>query len=239
MQKLRSLHTLAVASVTVLIASYAFSQSPAMQQKLASLKESAAQNKQKLMHYEWTETQQLTLKGEPKGTKQYLCRYSSSGQVQKTPIGAQEPEAEQGGRRSGGRLKERIVEKKKEEMQDYMGDVKSILALYMPPDPQKMQRAFQEKNVSFTPGNGTVDIVFRNYAQPGDQMTVTFNEAERKISHIDVNTYTQSPDQVVTLAVQFAALADGTNYAQQTVMNAKAKQLLVTTTNSNYQKLAN
>jgi hypothetical protein len=32
-----------------------------------------------------------------------------------------------------------------------------------------------------------------------------------------------------------ASLPDGTNYAQQTILNATAKQLQVTTTNSNYQ----
>jgi hypothetical protein len=34
-----------------------------------------------------------------------------------------------------------------------------------------------------------------------------------------------------------ATLSDGTNYAHQTVLNASAKQLVVITTNSNYQKL--
>jgi len=33
------------------------------------------------------------------------------------------------------------------------------------------------------------------------------------------------------------SLPDGTNYPQQTVLNASAKQLVVTTTNSNYQRL--
>jgi hypothetical protein len=41
----------------------------------------------------------------------------------------------------------------------------------------------------------------------------------------------------VTLAVQMASLPDGTNYAQQTVLNATQKQIQVTTTNSNYAKL--
>lgn len=235
MKVTRNLHALflGVTVVLVLFASYAFSQNPALQQKIAALKQAAAQNKQNLMHYQWTETQQVTYKGEPKGSKQFLCQYGPNGQVNKTQIGGQQAQQPQ-----GGRLKQRIVEKKKEEMEDYMGDVKGILALYVPPDPQKMQRAFQSGNVSFTPGNGVVNIVFKNYAQPNDQMTVTFNEATRKISNINVNTYTQSPDQVVTLAVQFASLPDGTNYAQQSVLNATKKDVVVTTTNSNYQKLA-
>ena len=42
---------------------------------------------------------------------------------------------------SGGKMKQRIIEKKKEEMQDYMGQVRTLLAKYTPPDPQKMERA--------------------------------------------------------------------------------------------------
>ena len=34
-----------------------------------------------------------------------------------------------------------------------------------------------------------------------------------------------------------ASLPDGTNYVQQTVLDATAKKLRVTTTNSNYQRL--
>jgi hypothetical protein len=237
MKSLRKVRTITVTATAalVLVASYAFSQNPALQEKLAALKQAAAQNKQRLMHYQWIETQQITLKGEPKGSKQFLCQYGPNGQVNKTPLGDQQPQQQA---QQGGKLRQRIVEKKKEEMQDYMGDVKGVLALYVPPDPQKMQRAFQSGNVSFTPVNGAVNIVFKNYAQPNDQMTVTFDEGAKKISHIDVNTYTQSPDQVVTLNVQFASLPDGTNYTQQSVLDAKAKNLVVTTTNSNYQKLA-
>ena len=41
----------------------------------------------------------------------------------------------------------------------------------------------------------------------------------------------------VTLQVQMASLPDGTNYAQQTTLNATAKQLVVIMTNASYQKL--
>jgi hypothetical protein len=41
----------------------------------------------------------------------------------------------------------------------------------------------------------------------------------------------------VTLQVQMVRQPDGTNYAERTVLNASAKELMVSTTNSNYQKL--
>jgi hypothetical protein len=207
-----------------------------LQQKLAAVKQSAAENQQKLHKYQWIETTQLTLNGDAKPGTQSACQYGPDGKVQKTPLSppqqAQAP--------SGGRLKQRIVVKKKGEIKDYMGQVKTLLAMYVPPDPQRMQQAFQAGKASLNPdpGSGVTQIVFKDYAQPGDQMTISFNTAAKKISALNVNTYLDDPKDTVTLAVQFASLPDSTNYVQQSILNATAKKLQVTTTNSNYQLLA-
>jgi hypothetical protein len=162
-----------------------------------------------------------------------MCQYGPDGKVQKTPMGS--PPEQQAA--SGGRLKQRVVAKKKEEMKDYMGQVKTLLAMYVPPDPQRMQQAFQAGKVSpdATAASGTAGLVFKDYAQPGDQMTIAFDTAAKKIRSLNVNTYMDDPKDTVTLAVQFTSLPDGTNYVQQSVLNATAKKLQVTTTNSNYQ----
>lgn len=204
-----------------------------MQQKLMALKQSAAENKQKLHHYQWVETSQITLKGEQKPQKVYQCSYGPNGQVQKILMGAP---PEQDNKRG---LRGRIVEKKTDEMQAYMQQVQSLLSLYVPPNPQLIQQAIQKKNVSLdkTMGASGVQLIFKNYAKQGDQMTIGFDTATRKIGTINVNTYMDSPQDAVTLSVQMASLPDGTNYAQQTVLNATAKQIQVTTTSSNYAKL--
>jgi hypothetical protein len=68
-------------------------------------------------------------------------------------------------------------------------------------------------------------------------MTLAFDTNARRITSVNVNTYMGETKDAVTLQVQMSSLPDGTNYAQQTVLNATAKQIQVTTTNSNYQKL--
>jgi hypothetical protein len=209
----------------------AFAQDSALQEKLAAVKQAMAENTQKLHQYQWTETTQLTLKGDPKPPSENLCQYGPDGQVQKTPIG---PPPEQP---SGGRLKQRLIEKKKEETKEYLGDVKSLLSMYVPPDPQKMEQAHQAGKVSLNPVGSLVNLVFRDYAQPGDQMTLTFDTTVRKVTSLSINTYMRETKDVVTLQVQMASLPDGTNFVQQTVLNATAKHLVATTTNSNYQKL--
>jgi hypothetical protein len=220
-----------VAALLLIAAASTFAQSAELQRKLAEVKQAAAENKQRLRQYQWTETIQLTLKGNAKSPTQNLCQYGPDGQVQKTPVG---PPPEQP---SGGRVKQRVIAKKKAEMTDYMDDVKALLTMYVPPDPQRMQLAFQAGKVSFNPTGGAVNLIFTDYAQPGDRMTLTFDPASKKIVSLSVNTYMGQAKDAVTLQVRMASLPDGTNYSQQTVLNASAKELVVTTTNSNYQKL--
>jgi hypothetical protein len=223
---------LAVIAAIALVAGVAtVAQNPEVQQKFAAAQQAAAQNKARLRQYQWTETTQVTLNGEAKPPSEKLCQYGPDGQIQKTPIGPppQQP--------SGGRLKQRVIEKKKAEMADYMDDVKGVLSMYVPPDPDKMQQAFQAGKVSINPSGSVLNIVFTNYAQPGDSMTLVFDPAIKKIISLSVNTYMGQAKDAVTLQVQMAGLPDGTSYAQQTILNATAKNLVVTTTNSNYQKI--
>ena len=218
-------------AIAFLAVGSAFAQNSELQEKVAGVKQAAAENKQKLLQYQWTETTQLTLKGDPKPASTNLCRYGPDGQVQKNLV-SPPPEPP-----SGGRMKQKIIAKKKEEMKDYMGDVKALLSQYVPPDAQKMQQAYQAGKVSINPAGGVVNLFFKDYAQPGDQMTLRFDTAAHKIISLSVNTYLGEAKDAVSLQVQMASLPDGTNYAQQTVLNATAKQLVVTTTNSNYQHL--
>jgi hypothetical protein len=225
---------LAALSTTAVAQMGAAGSNPELQQKLMALKQAAAENKQKLHQYQWVETTQITLKGEQKPERVNQCSYGPNGQVQKVPLGAAPQQQPQ-----GGRLRQRVVEKKTDEMKEYMQQVQSLLSMYVPPNPQLMQQAFQKGNVSMnkTMGTNLANLVFKNYAKDGDQMTVAFDTSTRKISTINVNTYMDSPKDAVTLAVTMASLPDGTNYAQQTVLNATAKQIQVTTNNSNYSKL--
>jgi hypothetical protein len=122
-------------------------------------------------------------------------------------------------------------------MKDYMDDVKGLLAIYLPPDPQRMEQAFQAGKVLLNPAANMVNIIFTDYAQPGDRMTIAFDGAAKKIVSLKVDTYMGETKDGVTLQAQMGGLPDGTNFVQQTILNATAKQLVVNTTNSNYQKL--
>jgi hypothetical protein len=205
---------------------------PQLQEKVAALKQSVTQNQQALRRYTWTETQETIFKGETKSTTQSQCQYGPDGKVQKTSLGGSPPPPQQRG------LKGRIIEKKKDEMQDYMERVASLIQRYVPPEASKMQESFQSGNAALQPsGEGIALLLFRDYAKPQDTVTLAFDTAAKKVRGYDVNSYLDAPEDVVTLKVVFDSLPDGTNYAAQSVLDATAKQIQIRTTNSNYNKL--
>jgi hypothetical protein len=222
-------------TIFALIAFGALSQQPGLaqamlQQRLGEVEQSMAQNKARLSQYAWTETTEISLKGDVKKRDQNSCQYGPDGKVQKTPIGAAPP-----AEASGGRLKRRIVAHKTDELTDYMERVKSLMGRYIPPSVQAMQAAFHSGKATLKPGAGA--LVFGDYAKPGDQVTLTFDLATKKLVSFEVATYLDQPKDVVTMNARFSSLPDGTNFVEQSVLNATAKQIQVTTTSSGYSKL--
>lgn len=215
----------------------------AKQEKVAALKQSIAQNQASLKTYSWTETTQISLKGEVKKQEQKQCQYGPDGKVQKTPVpGAEapsEPQEQTGGRgRRSGAVKKQIVEKKVGEMKDYMQQVAALVHEYVPPDPQKIQAAQAAGNVAIQPGQQElVTLTIKNYVKDADSLALGFDSAAKKIRSYDVSSYLKSPkDDPVKLAVSFASLPDGTSYAQQSVLDAPSKNIQVKVTNSDYKK---
>ncbi len=206
--------------------------STAKQEKIAQIRESVAQNQAALRQYTWTENTQISLKGEVKKQEMNQCQYGPDGKVQKTLISSspsQQP--------SGRRLKQHVIEKKTDELKDYMQSVSALIHQYVPPDPQKIKAAAAAGNVSVSPEAGLLSLVIKNYVQPQDSVTLGFNTAAKKIGTYSVQSYLGQEKDAVTLNVTFATLPDGTNYPAQTVLDATAKQIQVTTTSSNYRKL--
>ena len=207
----------------------------AMQQRVAELKESVAANKAKLATYQWTETITIMLKGEVKKTEQNLCKYGPDGKVQKTPLGPPPapPEQKRG-------IKGRVIEKKVDELKDYGARLKSLIGEYVPPSRDKIQDAAQAGNVNVTPAVGGVSsIAISNYYKPGDKMIFGFDPSVKKLRNITVDSYLDDPkSDIVTLAVNFASLPDGTNYAASTDLKAASKNMEIKTANSGYQKIA-
>jgi hypothetical protein len=232
----KSLRTL-ILIASLVSACVLYAQEGGMQQEVAQLKESMAKNKQALAQYTWNETVTISLKGQEKKQQHYQVQMGPDGKPQKTSLDSasaaqQQPQA--GGR--GGRFKQRVIEKKKEEYEEYAERMKALAQEYVPPDKDLIQAAYAKGNISMNPGPGGLKLVIHNYVKPDDSMTLTINKEQKQLESIKIASYMDGPSDGMNLTVRFDRLPDGTNHVSSTTVEGVSKQLTVATQNANYQK---
>jgi hypothetical protein len=209
-------------------------QNQELQERVAEVKQSSAQNKQQLSQYTWTEQVNISLKGELKKTQHYQVRNGPDGKPVKTSLDPPDAPVE------GGRLKKHVVEKKKEEYKDYAEKMKALAQQYVPPDKDMIQQAYAQGNITIGPVAempNQIQLIIKNYLKPGDSMTIVFDKTAKKIVGLKIASYMDDPKDAMTLDVQFTQLPDGTNHVSSVAMNGTSKELNIATLNSNYQHL--
>jgi hypothetical protein len=215
---------------------------PSPDQMVAALKQNLAESQKRLRQYEWVETTTISLKGEQKSSKQQRVFYGADGKLTKTPMGEPPPQAAEqgggGGRRGGGRIKEKVVENKKDEMKEYMEKAAALIHQYVPPNPEQIQKAKDAGNMATRQQPPGVRVEFRNYVQPNDLMALDVDAKAALLSALSVQTYLEKKEDAVTLNVRFGALADGTSYTAQTNLDVKAKSIAVVVANAGHRPLA-
>jgi hypothetical protein len=208
--------------------------------QVAAVKQSLQQGLAKARQYEWIETTVISLKGEEKARTQKRCYYGTDGKVEKVSLDQPAKPAAQsnaGGR--GGRVKQHVVEKKKDEMKDYMERAAALMQQYVPPSPERIQAAKDAGHITVTPeAGGPVHLLIAQYLQPGDSLAIDLDTAANRLLTLGVNTWLDKPDETVTLAVQMSALPDGALYAARTTLDAKAKNITVVIQNSGHRPVA-
>ena len=155
-----------VAGVSVVSA-----QNPELQQKVAEVKEAMAANKQALAQYTWQEQVTVSLKGDVKKQEHFQVRLGPDGKPQKQSLDA----PPQAAAPSGGRLKQHVVEKKKDEYKEYVDQIKDLIQQYVPPEKDMLEQAAQKGNVALGPAGGAPGqyrLVLSNYVKQGDNMTL-------------------------------------------------------------------
>ena len=81
-------------------------------------------------------------------------------------------------------------------------------------------------------------VEFKDFVQPADLMAIDVDAKALVLSALNVATYLEKKEDVVTLDVRFGALADGTSYSAKTTFEAKAKNITVVIENSGHKLLA-
>lgn len=223
-----------VIALLLVLGLHAAGQNPEVGQKVAEIKQAAAQNKEALAHYTWQQQQTTAIKGDVKDTKLFQVHVGPDGKPQKSEL--ENAAVSSGG---GGPLKRHVVQKKKEEFEDYGEQIGLLAREYAQPDPERLQQAYQQGNVMLGSAGvpGEVKLVISNYFKPGDRVTMVFNQQAKAIQRLDVATYLNDPSDAVNIGAEFSQLPDGTNHVSTMQVNGVSKELLVTMQNSDYQKI--
>src|ERR1700761_3938008 len=193
-----------------------------MQARLGDLKESAAKNKEALAKYTWTERVTISLSGKERKQERFQVRMGPDGKPIKTPIDA--PQQDQSAR--GGRLRQRIVEQKKEEFEDYAQQMKDLAQQYIPPEKDLIQDAYSKGNLSITPsagGPGRIEFLIHNYVRRGDSVTIIFDKDQKQLVSISIHSWIDDPTDVMNLSVRFDKLPDGTSHAAGATIDGERK----------------
>jgi len=213
--------------------SIAQQQTPA--EHVAALKAHLASSQAMLRQYEWIETTTVTVKGEEKSRKQERCYYGADGKLTKVLLTDESaPEDKKRG------LRGRIAEHEKGELKDSMYEALNLVHFYVPPDQDKIQRAKDSGKVSvqMTEPGKRARLVFSDYWQAGDSLSVDVDLTNNHPVAANVNSYLESEKEPVTLSVKFGSLSDGSTYPSEAVMDVQEKDLKVTIENSGYRKAA-
>ena len=213
-------------------------QNQELQERVAEMKQSAAQNKQALAQYTWQEQVTISLKGEEKKQEHFQVRLGPDGKPQKTSLDAPQAAKESGGRH--GRLKEHVIEKKKEEYKEYADQIKALVQQYIPPDKDLLQQAYQQGNITLGPKAGTPGqyrLIIANYVKQGDNMTLVIDKAQKGLVSLSIASFLNDPKDAVKVSVQFSAIPGGPNHVSQQTIDGVSKQLNIVIQNLNYQHL--
>ena len=207
----------------------AVAQDSAVQQRLAAIKESAAQNKQELAQYTWQELETTSINGQAKKQETYSVKIGPDGKPVKTPIDSSASSAPTHG------LKGDIAGKKEKEYAEYGQQIAALAQSYMQPDPGRLNQLYQQGNVTVAPG--TSQLVIHNYVKQGDTVTMTMDPTSKALSSINIASYLSKPSDAVTISAQFQQIPGGPNHVSAMTVNGVSKKLTVQTQNSNYQKI--
>lgn len=210
-------------------------QNPELQQKIADLKTAAAANKQALAQYAYVQTTTVSLKGDVKKVSHDQVVTGPDGKPQKTSLDPPAAPAQP----SGGRLKQRIVANKKDELMEYADSIKALIQQYVPPDKDLIQQAAAAGNIALTSGGapGTAQLVISNYVKQGDKMTLVMSKAAGGLQSVTIASYLNDPKDAVTVNVQYATIPGGPNHPGTVTINGVSKQLTIVQQNSSYRHL--
>jgi hypothetical protein len=219
-----------VLGIAVTASALAQGRSDFIEKKIAAIEKFAAANQAALRRYTWKETVRFLLKDELRSTWEFSCRYGPDGKVVRTPLGPPPP-----GTTAGPFAAQPGRRESKEELEATLLKVRTVVAMYVPPETSKLESAFKAGRVrTEKPIQGEALLRIADYARPGDSMLLDFRTDLRKLVRLQAVSYLDDPSQAVTIDVRYATLPDGTNHPDTIEVGEQSTAMRVMIVSADY-----
>jgi len=201
-----------------------------MQENVAMIKKNLTDSKAAMQKYEWIETTTVFVKGEQKSVKQKQCYYALDGKLTKVETGGSTAAKTPGG------IRGRVNKNKKADMSDYAKKAVEKVQTYLPPDPEKLQKLYNDGKVGIQilEPNKKFKLSFPDYNEAGDVLAISLSKTDQKLMALDVSTSVDDPKEKVAFNVTFSDLPNGTQFQGTTTLDAPAKDLKIVIVNSGF-----
>lgn len=187
---------------------------------VAVLKQLLQESLDRLRAYEWTETTVVRVKGKEKARRLSRCHYRIDGKIAREVASLVTPQ------------------KKKEELTDYIERAITLIRYYVPPELSEIERIHNlgRASIHVIEPKKRVSVEFHDYRFQGDKLAVEVDLDSQRLAGLHVSSLLGETQDPVSLDVRFGTLDDGSTYPAEALLEAKAKELSVTVTNSEHRK---
>jgi hypothetical protein len=209
------------------------SEEPNLMSEVAAVRAEIARSMASLRQYTWTENIEVRVNGSIKSSSDLLCRYDSSGEFKRTPIGTPKNDD------PANAVSKRPSVRANADMQDYIERAITLMYQYVPPKPEEIDYLLNKGYASFgksEPGKSAVE--FKNYFQQGDLMTFIYDSRSKVLLEATVQSALGKKKDPVTMKANFEALPDGVNHFASGILEARKRGVQVKMQNHDYRRVS-
>jgi hypothetical protein len=199
----------------------------------AGIGQSMKQNAEALKRYSYKRRTEITVKDRSLGTRVDLVRYVD-GKMETASVEAPPPLAQSGRGGLRGKIVEKKIAKKKEEMKEDRERLESLLHSYLSPGSDAMRNMLAKATISRTaPGpDADIKVVATGVAKPSDSFTLVWSVVNHRPVSIEIRA--ELDGKPVQLAVEYSVLKDGPFYAARTLISVPKKETVIRIDTSDY-----